>query len=79
MVRWAEETVAFHESTASTHLFDEDTHRLVEALQRGGCAVTSAALWTSAFGDAPTSADCLDLDRRMEILLQTGLVTAISS
>lgn len=75
-VRWGDETVAFHEATASTHLFDEDTYRLVDALRRIDAAVTGADLWSAAFGDAPSDADCLALDATLQTLLQAGLVAA---
>jgi PqqD family protein of HPr-rel-A system len=78
VVTWGDETVAFHESTASTHLFDEDAHRLVETLQQGDGEVTDTVLWNAAFGEAPTGADRQALDEILETLLQAGLVTATS-
>ena len=76
MVTWGDETVAFHESTASTHLFDEDTHRLVETLRQGDCPVTGQMLWSAAFGGAPSGEESQALDEILGTLLQSGLVTA---
>jgi len=75
-VHLGDEIVAFHEATASTHVFDADTHQLVETLQQADCAMTSPALWRTAFGESPTEADCQGLEERLERLQQSGLVTA---
>ena len=76
VVRFGDETVAFHEATASTHVFDEDTHRLVETLRLMDCDVTGADLWSAAFGAVPTEPDCQALDESLQALVQAGLVTA---
>lgn len=78
VVRWGDEAVAFHESTASTHVFDEDTFRLVETLRQSESAVTIASLWIAAFGEAPSRADCQTLSETLDSLSHTGLVTATS-
>lgn len=78
-VHLGDEIVAFHEATASTHVFDADTHQLVETLRQAGCAVTSAALWSTAFGEPPVESDCQALEERLERLQQSGLVTATST
>lgn len=77
-VHLGDEIVAFHEATASTHMFDADTHRLVETLRRAGDGVTSATLWSTAFGEPPADSDCQALEERLEKLQQAGLVTATS-
>lgn len=76
VVHWGDETVAFHEATASTHVFDADTYRLVEALRQVDGTVTGQDLWRTAFGEAPSGADCLALDATLQTLLQGGLVAA---
>ena len=78
-VHWGDDTAAFHEATASTHLFDEDTLRLVQALRHADCAVTSAVLWNTAFGEASSESDSQALDERLVTLLQAGMVTATDS
>lgn len=75
-VCWGDETVAFHEATASTHVFDGDTHQLLVALRQVDRPVTSAILWNSAFGEAATESDCQALEEMLEKLHQSGLVTA---
>lgn len=79
VARWGEEAVAFHEPTASTHLFDDDTRRVVEALRRLDGGVTSPGLWNTVFGDAASESDCQALDEMLESLLQAGLVTATNT
>lgn len=78
-VQWGDEVVAFNEATATTHVFDEDTVQLVDALCRADRAVTSAVLWRSAFGEAPTESDCQALEELLQRLRQSGLVTASNS
>ena len=78
-VRLGDETVAFHEATASTHVFDEDTHRLVETLRLMDREVSSTELWRAAFGDAPTEPDVLALEESLLALHRAGLVTATPS
>ena len=79
VVRWGEEIAAFHEATASTHIFDEDTARLLEVLQQGCVGVSSVVLWSTAYGVAPSASDCQALDETLETLVQAGLVTATTS
>jgi PqqD family protein of HPr-rel-A system len=74
-----DEIVAFHEATASTHVFDPDTHQLLETLRRADGTVTSAFLWRAAFGELPTESDCQALEERLERLQQSGLVTAVNT
>ena len=74
-----DEIVAFHEATASTHVFDADTHQLVETLRQADGAVTSAALWSTAFGEPPAESDCQALEEGLEKLQQAGLVTATNT
>lgn len=73
MVHLGDETVAFHEATASTHVFDKDTHRLVETLRQADGTVSGADLWRDAFGVAPSESDCEALNQSLEALLQAGL------
>ena len=75
-VRLDDETAAFHEATASTHVFDEDTYRLVETLRLMGCDLAGTDLWRAAFGDSPSERDRQALDESMQALVQAGLVTA---
>ena len=70
---FGDETVAFHEATASTHVFDKDTHRLVETLRQVDGNVSGADLWRHAFGVAPAESDYEALDQSLEALLQAGL------
>ena len=79
VVHWGEETVAFYEATASTHVFDEDTARLVKVLRQGDGGMTSAVLWNTAYGDVPLVSDYQALDATLEALLQAGLVTATTT
>lgn len=78
-VHLGDEIVAFHEATASTHVFDADTQQLVETLRQADCAVTSATLWRTAFGEPPAEPDCQALEERLERLQQSGLVTATNT
>jgi PqqD family protein of HPr-rel-A system len=78
-VHLGDEIVAFHEATASTHVFDADTYQLVETLRQAVGAVTSAALWRAAFGEPPAESDCQALEERLERLQQSGLVTATNT
>ncbi len=75
-VRWGEEVVAFHEATASTHVFDEDTVLLLKTLRALDSAVTSEVLWRATFGEAPSAADCEAIDATLETLLNAGLALA---
>lgn len=75
-VHLGDEIVAFHEATASTHVFDADTHQLVQTLRQADFALTSAGLWRTAFGESPAESDCKALEERLERLLQSGLVAA---
>ena len=54
VVHFGDETVAFHEATASTHVFDQDTYRLIVTLRQGHGNRSSADLWRDAFGVAPS-------------------------
>jgi hypothetical protein len=76
VVSFGDEVVAFHESTASTHLFDEDTHRVVEALRLGECDVNTVELWQRTFGASPSESERQALDASLGMLLHAGLVTA---
>ena len=76
VVHFGGETVAFHEATASTHVFDEDTYRVVETLRHLHGDVSGTELWTRAFGVAPAPSDCEALDETLETLIQAGLVAA---
>lgn len=78
-VNWGEETVAFNEATASTHCFDQDTYRLVEALRQSDRTLTRADLWSNTFSEAASASDLQALDDRLESMLQAGLVTAKST
>ena len=73
MVQFGDETVAFHEATASTHVFDVDTSRLVATLQQVAGTVSAADLWRDAFGGAPSRSDLETLDESLGALLQAGL------
>ena len=72
-MHFGDETVAFHEATASTHAFDKDTHRLVEALRQVDGNVSAADLWRVAFGVVPSESDYETLDQSLEALLRAGL------
>lgn len=72
-VHLGDETVAFHEATASTHVFDKDTHQLVETLRRVDGTVSAVDLWRDAFGVEPTEPDFEALDQSLEALLRAGL------
>lgn len=78
-VQLGDEIAAFHEATASTHVFDADTHQLLETLRQADCAVTSTALWNTAFGEPLAQGDCQALEERLERLHQSGLVTATNT
>lgn len=78
-VHWGDEIAAFHEATASTHVLNEDAHRLLDVLVRNVDAMSSASLWSTAFACAPSELDCQSLDELLGTLLQAGLVTATSS
>ena len=73
MVHFGDETVAFHEATASTHVFDQDTYRLIVTLRQGHGNRSSADLWRDAFGGAPSRSDLETLDESLGALLQAGL------
>lgn len=73
LVHFGDETVAFHEATASTHVFDKDTHRLIETLRQADSNVSASALWTNAFRVAPSESDYEALDQSLESLLRAGL------
>ena len=73
LVQFGDETVAFHEATASTHVFDVDTSRLVATLQQADGTVSGADLWRDAFGGAPSRSDLETLDESLGALLQAGL------
>ena len=73
MVHFGDETVAFHEATASTHVFDQDTYRLIVTLRQGHGNRSRADLWRDAFGVAPSESDYEALDQSLEALLQAGL------
>ena len=73
MVQFGDETVAFHEATASTHVFDVDTSRLVATLQQVAGTVSAADLWRDVFGRAPSGSDLETLDESLGALLQAGL------
>lgn len=75
-VCFGDEYVAFHEATASTNVFDEDTYRLLEALRHVDRPLTGPNLWSAAFGEAATESDCQALEETLEQLRQAGLVTA---
>ena len=73
-VHFGDETVAFHEATASTHVFDKDTHRLVETLRQVQGTISGADLWRDAFGVTASESDYEALDQSLEALLRVGLV-----
>jgi PqqD family protein of HPr-rel-A system len=79
VVDWGDELVAFHEATASTHLLDQDSVKVVQTLRDAGRAMTGAELWSTAFGEPTTGSDFQALDEMLEKLLQAGLVTATDS
>ncbi len=76
VVHYDKETVAFHEETVSTHVFDEDTYRLVDTLRHTVGSVSNAELWRTAFGVDPSQFDNETLNASLEALLQAGLVSA---
>ena len=76
VVDWGDELSGFHETTASTHVFDQDTHKVIKALQMAGCAMKCELLWSAAFGEPATESDCEALEATLETLQQAGLVTA---
>ena len=76
MVQLGDETVAFHVATASTHVLDEDTLRLVDTLRHRDGDVSSTDLWREAFGIDPSPSDCKVLNASLEALLHAGLVAA---
>ena len=79
IVDWGDELVGFHEAAASTHVFDQDTHKVVQALQAAGCAMRVEALWSAAFGEPAMESDSEAQDEMLETLRQAGLVTASSA
>ena len=72
-VHFGDETVAFHDATASTHVFDKDTYRLVETLRQVDSNVSASVLWTNAFGVSPSESDYEALDQSLETLVRAGL------
>lgn len=78
-VSWGDETVIYHESSASTHLLNADAGRVVAALKAVGQTLSSTEAWQRAFGESPQAEDCLVLEESLCALARVGLVTRTSS
>jgi PqqD family protein of HPr-rel-A system len=77
VVQWGDEIVAFHELTASTHVLDVESGRLLDCLKGSASAcMTTESLWINVFGDVPSSTDAESLNERLHALAGAGLVTA---
>lgn len=74
---WADDAVAFHEATWSTHLLTPPAAAVLQVVSAADTPLDAPAIWRQAFGDDAIGDDLDMLVETLQRLARSGLVTAL--
>ncbi|CAD5375195.1 putative HPr-rel-A system PqqD family peptide chaperone [Rubrivivax sp. A210] len=73
---WADDAVAFHEASWSTHLLTPAAAAVLQVVSSTAAPLAAPAIWRQAFGDDAIGDDLDMLVETLQRLARSGLVTA---